>query len=251
MGAERGGALAAIYRHPIKSLGDEALDRVTLTPGQPLPWDRTWALAHDRSAFNAVEPEWVGSRNFVIQSTNPALAQVGCRLDDVAEAVTLSHPILGEITVRPDDEGDALGAWLAPIAGASGPGPYRIARLAAGALHDFPDTHVSIGNLASLRALEEMAGRSLEHIRFRMNLWVDGFAPWEELEWSSLHIGPAKLTVIDRCKRCSATNADPSTGTRTTDLTRLLHGRFGHMDFGVYAQVAEGGEVALGQEARP
>ena len=55
----------------------------------------------------------------------------------------------------------------------------------------------------------------------------------------------ARLTVTGRVKRCHATNADPETGTRTTDLPRLLHSRFGHMDFGVYARVMNGGDISL------
>jgi len=92
-----------------------------------------------------------------------------------------------------------------------------------------------------------MAGTSLAHIRFRMNLWVDGFTPWEEFEWEGreITVGAARLTVTGRVKRCNATNADPDTGLRNTELPRLLHSSFGHMDFGVYARVLNGGDVAL------
>ena len=153
------------------------------------------------------------------------------------------------MTLAPETEGARLTDWLAPIAAPSGPPPYRLIRLPGGqALTDFPDTHYSIGNLASLRALEEMAGRKLEHIRFRMNLWIDGAAPWEEFDWidREIAIGPARFRVIDPVGRCNATNADPATGTRTTDLTRVLHARFRHMDFGVYAQAASDGELRIG-----
>lgn len=244
------GTLSAIHRHPVKGLGDEAVARAALTAGAPLPWDRVWAVAHDRSEFNPVEPEWVKSRNFVITTTCPALARTGAAFDEASNRLTLTHPDLGEVAADPDAESEALTDWLAPIAGASGPGPYRIARLERGAaLHDFPDTHISIGNLASLRALEDAAGRTLERRRFRMNLWVDGFAPWEELGWTGCAVGPAKLTVIARTKRCAATHASPETGTQDVEVTRILHGLLGHMDFGVYAQVAAGGEIATGDPA--
>ncbi len=244
------GRLAAIYRHPVKSLGEEALDAIRLEAGRPMPWDRTWAVTHGSSEFNPAEPEWVASGNHVIQSYNPALAQVKCVFEEGTGVIALAHPALGEIWADPETEGAAICDWIAPLAGPSAPPPHRLIRLPGGqALHDFPDTHLSIGNLASLRELEEMAGRTLEHIRFRMNLWVDGFAPWEELGWSGLALGPVRLRVTGRVKRCNATNADPATGTRTTDLTRLLHGRFGHMDFGVYAQVASGGDLRIGDEA--
>ena len=242
------GALAALYRHPVKSLGEEALPRAALEPGRPIAWDRVWAVAHGRSEWDPAAPAWATSRNFVIQSFNPKLAQIACALDEATETIRLAHPERGEVTVRPEADGPALTGWLAPLA--SEPGPFRIARAPGGAMHDFPDTHLSIGNLASLRALEEMAGQPLAHIRFRMNLWLDGFAPWEELGWTGMAVGPARLRVIGRVARCNATNADPDTGARNTELPKLLHARFGHADFGVYAQVERGGEIAPGAEAR-
>ena len=243
--------LAAIYRHPVKSLGEEALQTVAVAAGQPMPWDRVWAVTHGRSMFNPAEPEWVEPRNHVIQSTNPNLARITVAYSETTGRLSLAHPDLGEITVVPDEDGEAITEWLAPIANPSGPPPYRLIRLPGGQANtDFPDTHFSIGNLASLRALEDMAGRTLEHIRFRMNLWIDGAAPWEEMEWEGreVAIGAARFRITFPVGRCNATNADPATGTRTTDIPRLLHGRFRHADFGVYAQVVQGGEIAVGDE---
>ncbi|MEL7463586.1 MAG: MOSC domain-containing protein [Pseudomonadota bacterium] len=243
--------LAAIYRHPVKSLGEEALTSVSVAAGRAMPWDRVWAVAHGRSEFNPAEPEWVESHSSVIQSTNPNLARITCAFRETTGRLSLAHPDLGEITVDPEAEGQRLTDWLAPIAAPSGPPPYRVIRVPGGqALTDFPDTHYAIGNLASLRALEDMAGRKLEHIRFRMNLWIDGAAPWEEFDWldGEVTIGGVRFRVMDRATRCSTINADPETGTRTTDLTRVLYNRFKHMDFGVYAQAKGDGELAVGDE---
>ncbi len=245
--------LEDIRRSPIKSLGQERLQTTRLTPARPIGWDRVWAVTHGKSDFNDDNPIWVRSRNHVIQSTNPAMAQVTCRYNDISGEMTVAHPELGEITESPAINGQRIADWLAPIAEPSGPPPYRLVSIPGGNLHDFEDTHISIGNLSSLRALEEMAGRQLDRIRFRMNLWIDGAAPWEELDWNhgEVSIGPTRLKFIGRVKRCNATNADPKTGARNTEITKLLHGRFGHMDFGVYAQVIEGGDIAIGDEVRP
>ena len=40
--------LAHIFRHPVKSVGGEALDEVRLTEGQPLPGDRLGAPSGDQ-----------------------------------------------------------------------------------------------------------------------------------------------------------------------------------------------------------
>jgi len=39
-------AITQIHRHPVKGLNAEPLARATLTPGEGLPHDRSFALAH-------------------------------------------------------------------------------------------------------------------------------------------------------------------------------------------------------------
>src|SRR3954452_4548231 len=43
--------VAAIYRYPVKGLSAEALDRVTLAPGDCLPQDRRFAIALPSTRF--------------------------------------------------------------------------------------------------------------------------------------------------------------------------------------------------------
>ncbi len=245
--------LEEIRRNPVKGLGQEGLQSTLLTAGRPIGWDRVWAVTHGNSEFDDDRPVWVKSRNHVIQSTNPALAQITCRYDEAAGELTLAHPDLGEITANPAADGQRIADWIAPIAAPSGPPPYRIVSIPGGNLHDFPDTHLSIGNLASLRALEEMAGIKLDLIRFRMNLWIDGAAPWEEFDWDGgeIAIGDARLKITGRVKRCNATNANPETGERNAEIPKLLYERFKHMDFGLYAQVTTGGDIKIGDEVSP
>ncbi len=180
------------------------------------------------------------------QRNCPELARIVCTFDAGTGFVTLSHPELGEIRARPEADEEALSAWLAPIAAQSDPGPYRLARVPGAAMMDAPDSDISIGSLASLRVLEEIAGKPLAHIRLRMNLWIDEIEPWAEMGWGEVTVGAARLRILRRVKRCRAPDASPETGTRDIEFLKLLHGRFGHMDFGVYAQVIEGGAIALG-----
>jgi len=49
------GAITSIWRHPIKSHGRESLDDVTLIPGQTMPGDRVWAVAHEASKADGSE----------------------------------------------------------------------------------------------------------------------------------------------------------------------------------------------------
>jgi uncharacterized protein YcbX len=48
--------------------------------------------------------------------------------------------------------------------------------------------------------------------------------------------------------RCAATNVDPDTGIRDLSIPDTLMRSFGHADCGVYGEVVEGGEIAVGDE---
>ncbi|MEM7505411.1 MAG: MOSC domain-containing protein [Pseudomonadota bacterium] len=244
-------AVTAICRHPVKSLGEELVGAARLAPGQPLPWDRIWAVCHGQSTYDA-SGAWDIPRQFVNQTFVPQLAQISLRFDEDAGVLYLEHPDAEPLSVDPDREGEALCHWLLPLGQDARPGPYSMARISEGAFTDFEDTHISIASEASRRALGEIAGQPLERVRFRMNIWLDGFAPWEELDWvgREITIGDARLKITERDKRCNATTASPVTGARDVQVPAILRKRFGHMDFGVYAQVIEGGEVKTGDPAR-
>ena len=246
--------LAEIYRHPVKSLGEEPLDVVRLEAGRPIPHDRTWAVAHGAAAWDPHRPAWLHCRNFVTQRHVTALARTRTAWDAARRLLFLSHPDRPDLLVDPDapEGAEALTAWIAPLAGAVQPGPYRLARLESGAFTDGEHCHVSIASVASRRALAEIAGRPLEPIRFRMNLWLEGPAPWVELDMVGrvIAIGAARLRIVSRCGRCRATTANPRTGASDVPVPTLLRRHLGHTDFGVNAQVVEGGTVRRGDPAR-
>jgi uncharacterized protein len=247
-------ALAEIYRHPVKSIGEEALDETRLEPGRPLAHDRAWAIAHGGADWDPERPAWAHCRNFVTQRHVTSLVRTRTAWDDGRRLLSLSHPDRPDLLVDPDapEGAPALTAWIAPLAGARQPGPYRLARLAGGAFTDGEDCHVSIGSTASRRALAEIAGEPLEPIRFRMNLWLDGLPPWAELDMvgREIAIGPARLRIVSRCERCRATTANPRTGESDVPVPTLLRRHLGHMDFGLNAQVVERGTVRRGDTAR-
>lgn len=248
--------LAEIYRHPVKSLGEEALEQVTLEPGRPLPWDRAWAVGHAGTGWRPGRSPWADGGNWVNQTNVPRLAQVGVSFDEATRRLVLQHPDRPELSVSPDEPGGAerIADWVAPLAESTiKVGPYHLCRADGEAFTDFQETHVSIGSVSSRRALEELAGRPMEPIRFRMNLWLEGLPPWADLELvgQEIEIGDARLRVISRDRRCNATAASPATGTRDVQVPALLHQHLGHMDFGVYAQVVRGGTIRRGDPARP
>ena len=245
-----GATLAHIFRHPIKAHGREALDAVTLTAGQCLPYDRHWAIAHEAARLM---PGWNPCMNFNRGAKNIALQAIGAALDEGSGDLTLTHPALAPLAVNPDTaQGQAaLLAWLAPLQEAGRAAPARVVKAGRG-MTDSAFPSVSVLNLASLRALSEHAGVDLGMDRWRGNLWLDGLEPWAEFDLigRELVIGQARLRVVERIGRCRATMVDCATGKIDVNTLDLLEANYAHTDFGVYAEVVAGGDIAVGADVQ-
>lgn len=244
-----GAALASIWRHPLKAIGREELSRVDLTPGRPLPFDRRWAVTHARS--KPVDG-WAPKANFLRGVSGPELMAATAELDEAGHRLTLRHPRAGALTLDPDTAGDAtrLVDWLDPLWPEELPRPVAVARCDTG-FTDVPEPWIAIGSVASHRAVEECLGRNLSVHRWRANLWIEGLEPWAEfnLVGRQFRIGDAVFEGRQRITRCKATMANPETGVRDADTLAALR-EWGHQDFGLYAEVVEGGPIATGDEVR-
>jgi hypothetical protein len=241
--------LEQIWRFPIKSHGRESVAQVMLSPGQGLPFDRLWAVAHEDSSADG--SAWVSCRNFSRGAKAPGLAAITARLDEASGRVTLSHPDRADLTLDPDTEGQRLIDWAGGFIPA---GRAQSARVVRGATRGFTDSDfpsVTLGNLASHRAVEQRLGQPLSIHRWRCNLWVEGLAPWEEFDWPGheIAVGGARLRVVERTDRCLATHNNPETGARDADLLGTLDS-WGHRDFTVRAEVIEAGRIAPGDSVR-
>ena len=233
-----------LLRYPLKSHGREAVDRVVLIPGQSMPWDRVWAVAHEASKADGTK--WVPYVNFSNVAKAPGLMAVTASLDEATEMLTLSHPLLADLSFHPDTEGDRLIEWVQPLAPKNRAQPDRVLRLDGRGFTDSEFPSVTLCNLASHRAVEQQMGRDLSIHRWRGNIWFDGAEPWSEFDWigHEVKIGGAVLRVEERTERCAATTTDPDTGLRDADTLAAL-GHWGHKDFSVRARVIQGGPVTL------
>ncbi len=240
--------LAQIWRHPIKAHGRERLDAAMLEPGQTLPWDRHWAVAHE--AAHLAEGAWSPCANFSRAAKTGGLQAITATLDTGEGRITLHHPGLGEIEFCPDVPADAARfiAWVTPLCDPARALPARVVRAPGRGMTDTPFPSLSLAGLASHRAVEGRFGRSLSPLRWRANLLVEGLAPWEEFDWlgRQLRIGGAVLAVRERIGRCKATHIDPESGQAEVDMLRLLDEAWEHTDFGVYAEVVEAGSIVEG-----
>ncbi|NRB35722.1 MAG: MOSC domain-containing protein [Rhodobacteraceae bacterium] len=240
------GSVASLWRHPIKSHGREELQDVQLEPGQCLPGDRRWAIAHSESAADG--SAWVPCTNFSRGAKAPELMAIDASWDAAAGTVTLRHPKLGEITANPDTQGAEIVAWSAPLVPANRAQSSRVIRVPGRGMTDSDFPSIALNNLASHRVIAQRLGRpELSILRWRGNIWMDGLPPWEEADWigREVQIGQAVLAVREQITRCLATTVNVETGQRDADTLKVLND-LGHQEFGVYAEVIRPGRVAPG-----
>lgn len=234
-----------LFRHPIKSHGRERLDTVRLTKGQSMPFDRRWAVAHESAKADG--STWAPCANFSRGSKAPKLMAIDARLDEASELVTLTHPDRDPITLHPMKDAARLVEWVTPLVPQDRALPARIFELPERGFTDAPFASISLCNDASHHAVEALSQTALSPIRWRGNIWFDGAPAWQEFEWigCNLRLGNAVISIKERIVRCMATTANPETGARDVDTLHSLK-ILGHQNFGIYGEVIESGEIAVG-----
>jgi MOSC domain-containing protein len=242
--------IQAIYRYPVKGLSPQALARAALKPSQTVPGDRLYAIENGPSGFDPAAPAYFPKQRFLMLMRNERLAALRTDFDEASH--TLSIHWEGREAVRGDlrsKEGRlAVEAFFRRFMPKELRGPPKVL---FGDGHSFSDVAkkvVSIINLASVAAVEDAVGAPVHPLRFRGNIYVEGWPAWREFDFvgRELAAGGARLKVIKRIQRCAATEVDPSTGMRDLAIPRTLMQSFGHTDCGVYAEVVAAGEIAIG-----
>ncbi len=239
-----------LYRYPVKGLTAEPLQQVTLAAGEGLPFDRAYAIENGPGRFDPANPQHLPKIAFLMLMRDERLATIEARFDEANQ--TLSILRSGKQVARGDLRTRLGCSMIEQFFAAYMKGSLRGApRVVSAPGHMFSDVATKclhIVNLASVRDLERIAGRKIDPLRFRANVYVDGVEPWAELKWldREIAIGDAKLAVFKRTQRCDATNVDPVTAARDMALPALLLRTWGHSDFGIYATVTTAGSIAIG-----
>jgi len=245
--------IQAIYRYPVKGLSPEPLARTQLQVMETLPADRLYAIENGPSGFEAAAPRHQPKQRYLMLMRNERLARLRTRFEDTSHTLTIETE--GREAARGDlrtAEGRAaIEAFFADFCADELRGPPRVLHAPGFSFSDVARKVVSIINLASVAAIEDVVGRPVHPLRFRGNLYVTGWPAWREFDLLGREITlarRARLRVIKRIVRCAATNVEPDTGVRDLSIPDTLMRSFGHADCGVYGEVVEGGEVAVGDE---
>ena len=241
--------LASVHIYPLKGGRAVDLDQAVVEP---------WGLAGDR--------RWLlvdADGQFITQREHPALARLVVRygagaVADIAvscdgyPSLRVTAPVgcpellkvtVWRSTVLAAAAGPEADAWFSGYLGR----PVRLVWLddptrravdpefgADGDVVSFADGYplllTSVGSLDQLgRWLTADGDQPVPMNRFRPNVVVAGFEPWDEDRWRRIRIGSVSFRVAKPCGRCIVTTTDQTTGERGRQPLRMLarHRRFG------------------------
>jgi len=248
---EKQSIIRAIYRYPVKGLSPEVLERIKLAPGETVPGDRLYAIENGPSGFDPSAPRHQPKTRYLMLMRNERLATLRTRLDLATHALAVvsggCEAARGDLRTRAGRQ--QIESFFAKFCADELRGPLKVLHAPGHSFSDVAKKVVSIINLVSVAALEDAVGVPVAPLRFRANVYVDGWPAWHEFDLLGREItiaGGARLKIIKRIVRCAATNVDPDTGQRDLAIPDTLMRSFGHGDCGVYAEVVAGGEIAVG-----
>lgn len=242
--------VARLYRYPTKGLSPQSMDHAVLEAGGTIPFDRAYAIENGPGRFDPAQPRHLPKVNFLMLMRDERLATLESRFDPETETLVISRQgrqvATGDLQTRVGRQ--IIEQFLAAYMADALRGPPKIVSAPGHSFSDKATKCLHLVNLASVRELERVAGRPVNPLRFRANVYLDGVEPWQELSWvdRALTIGGTRLHVFQRTTRCEATNVDPLTGSRDMAIPATLLGNWGHSDFGIYAKVTGAGRIAVG-----
>jgi uncharacterized protein YcbX len=247
------GRIVSLWRHPVKGFTPERIGEATLTAGEYFPCDRLYAVEDGPSGFDPAAPSFISKQKFTVLAKIAEVARARTAYDERAGVLSVAadgHPPLRAVLTEEDGR-SAFAVWLTAFLGDLASGPLQVVQAPGHRFTDHPRGHVSIINLASLRDLASRIGRPIDPLRFRANLYVDGWPAWAELgaAGAALRLGAAGAEGFAPIRRCAATHVDPATGERDLDLTAALFEHYGHQNCGLYVRVTGGGRVIEGDIA--
>jgi uncharacterized protein YcbX len=247
--------IQGIYRYPVKGLSPEPMPRAELAAGKTIACDRMYAIENGPSGFDPAAPAYLPKMRFLMLMRNARLAELLTRFDDQSHVLSIraENREAARGDLRTPEGRAAVERFFAEHCADELRGPPKVLVAQGHSFSDVAKKVVSIINLASVAELENSTGSPVHPLRFRGNLYVEGWPAWHEfnLVGSEIAVGPtARLKIVKRIMRCAATEVDPDTGIRDLPIPATLLKTYGHADCGIYGEVIEGGTVNVGDRVK-
>ena len=250
-----------LFVHPIKSLKCVPVKQIQVHPGG-VRGDREWMV--------------IGATNrFVSQREKPVMGQIGVVVDE--DGVTLdyqSHIVRFDLSeglgdrlqaeiwndsVAVERVSDKVDQFLTDVIGA----PMKLVRKSGPRM--MPEKYgeprdlkfvdglpVLLMSEESLQFLNTKVDHTIEHQRFRSNIWVEGgSAPHWEDSLTDFKLNQISFSNVKRCSRCKIVNVDTGSGQVLKEPLKTLAGyrlKDRKILFGVNLVPDRSGIVRIGDE---
>jgi uncharacterized protein len=250
------GMIRNLYHYPIKGLSAQVLAKAELRRGEGFPFDRVFGFARHDSGFDVRDPRPLPKDRFIVLVKEERLAGLDTYFDPVTRYLRIgiaNNDVLKADLSMADGISRAVSFFSTMFDLGKGQRPI----FAHSSAHRFTDVSVlsaemmnaiSLINLDSVRDFEKRIGRAVDPMRFRANIYFDGWPPFRELDLvgKEISIGGVRLKVVMRTRRCAATEVNPQTARRDIAVPRMLMSTYDHPDMGVYAEVLGTGVIHPG-----
>ena len=127
---------------------------------------------------------------------------------------------------------------------------YRVIDFRRADKDGVPAKVAHIVNLGTVEHLAATISKEIHPLRFRANIYLDGWKPWSEFDLigKTIRVGGVDFKVTKRVVRCAATEVNPQTAERDIDIPEAVWRKTGENDLGIYARAISAGKIAPGDK---
>ncbi len=244
--------IVSLYRYPVKGLSGERLNSVALSPDQTFPADRAFAIENGPSGFDPASPSWQPKIKFLCLMRNAKLAALESNYDDASGTLTVIKdgvPMV-EASLKTEAGRAAIEYFFQDFMGREARGPVKVLEAPG---HSFSDVAAKVAHIVNLATVEDLAatiGKEIHPLRFRANIYLNGWTPWSEFDLigKTIRAGGVEMKITKRVVRCAATEVNPETAERDIDIPDSIWRKTGDSDLGIYARVVTAGGISPGDK---
>ncbi len=245
--------IQSLYRYPLKGFSPEFLESIDLDNGKGFRFDRYWALEIGEQEFDHHNPSYLKKGRFIQLLSHPKLALLKCKFNCEEQKLTIDsqEQQLGHFDLSNPSDKTKLEQVLIEYIDDANITTLNLGSAPQHHFSDIPQAAVSLINLASVRDLAKTMGSTIDPLRFRANIYVEGLDPWQELDWAGKSIwanGEKIFDVFEDIGRCLATHVNLETGERDLKIKNKLLETYNHSKCGVYVVSTSATKITTGMQ---